>query len=55
MIIVTHEMEFARAVADRIIFMDGGKIIEEGTPDEFFNEPKTDRAKKFLQSFSYQD
>ena len=53
MIIVTHEMEFAKAVADRVIFMDGGKIIEEGKPSEFFSEPKTDRAKKFLQSFSY--
>lgn len=53
MIIVTHEMEFAKAVADRIVFMDGGKIIEEGKPEDFFNEPKTDRAKKFLQSFRY--
>jgi len=53
MVIVTHEMEFAKAVADRIIFMDGGKIIEEGRPEEFFNAPKTERAQKFLQSFSY--
>jgi len=53
MVIVTHEMEFAKAVADRIIFMDGGKIIEEGKPAEFFSEPKTERARKFLQSFSY--
>lgn len=53
MVIVTHEMEFAKAVADRVIFMDGGKIIEEGKPEDFFKEPKTDRAKKFLQSFSY--
>jgi len=53
MVIVTHEMEFAKAVADRVVFMDGGKIIEEGKPEDFFKEPKTDRAKKFLQSFSY--
>ncbi len=53
MVIVTHEMEFAKAVADRIIFMDGGKIIEEGKPEDFFKAPKTERAQKFLQSFSY--
>jgi len=53
MVIVTHEMEFAKAVADRVIFMDGGKIIEEGKPEDFFVAPKTERAQKFLQSFSY--
>ena len=53
MIIVTHELTFARAVADRMIFIDGGKIVEEGSPEEFFNNPKTDRLKKFLDSFSY--
>ncbi|SCX15422.1 polar amino acid transport system ATP-binding protein [Lachnospiraceae bacterium YSD2013] len=53
MLIVTHEMQFARAVADRVIFIDGGKIVEEGTPNEFFDNPKTDRLKKFLQTFSY--
>ena len=53
MLIVTHEMQFARAVADRVVFIDGGKIVEEGTPDEFFDNPKTDRLKKFLQTFSY--
>jgi polar amino acid transport system ATP-binding protein len=53
MLIVTHEMQFARAVADRVIFIDGGKIVEEGSPDEFFDNPKTDRLKKFLQTFSY--
>ncbi|SFU96192.1 amino acid ABC transporter ATP-binding protein [Butyrivibrio sp. INlla21] len=53
MIIVTHEMQFARAVADRMIFIDGGRIIEEGAPDEFFDNPKTDRLKQFLQTFSY--
>jgi len=45
---VTHEMGFAREVADRIVFMDAGEILEENTPEEFFNNPKTDRAKKFL-------
>lgn len=49
MVVVTHEMGFAREVADRVIFMDGGKIIEEGCPDSFFDNPKSDRAKKFLQ------
>jgi polar amino acid transport system ATP-binding protein len=53
MVIVTHELSFARAVADRMIFIDGGKIVEEGAPGEFFDDPKTDRLKKFLESFSY--
>ncbi|MCR4788282.1 MAG: amino acid ABC transporter ATP-binding protein [Lachnospiraceae bacterium] len=53
MIIVTHEMAFAKAVADRIVFMDGGRIIEEGRPEEFFNKPKTERAERFLESFEY--
>lgn len=48
MICVTHEMEFARNVADRIIFMDQGKIIEQNSPDEFFNNPKEARTQKFL-------
>ena len=54
MLIVTHEMQFARAVADRIIFIDDGNIKEEGKPDEFFEHPKTERAKQFLQSFTYE-
>ena len=54
MIIVTHEMQFARAVADRIIFLDDGDIKEEGTPDQFFDAPRTDRAKKFLQTFTFE-
>ena len=54
MIIVTHEMQFARAVADRMVFLDGGKIVEEGTPQEFFDNPKTDRLKRFLQTFTYE-
>ena len=44
MLIVTHEMKFARAVADRIVFMDEGKIIESNTPEKFFENPETDRA-----------
>ena len=48
MIIVTHEMGFAREVADRIIFMDGGYIVEEGTPDEIFNHAKEARTISFL-------
>lgn len=53
MAIVTHEMGFAQAVADRIIFMDEGKICEEAKPDEFFTNPKTERAKQFLNIFNY--
>ena len=48
MIVVTHEMGFAREVADRVIFMDGGVIVEEGTPEEVFDHPKSDRTKDFL-------
>jgi glutamate transport system ATP-binding protein len=50
MVVVTHEMNFARRVADRVIFMDGGKIIEENTPEEFFTNPQSQRAKDFLNS-----
>ena len=55
MIIVTHEMQFARAAADRMIFIDGGRIVEEGEPKEFFEHPKTERLQKFLQTFKYED
>jgi ABC-type polar amino acid transport system ATPase subunit len=48
MVIVTHEMGFAREVADRVLFLDGGKILEDSTPDEFFSRPKTTRAQDFL-------
>jgi general L-amino acid transport system ATP-binding protein len=48
MLCVTHEMGFAKSVADRVIFMDQGQIVEENTPHEFFNNPKTDRTKDFL-------
>lgn len=50
MVVVTHEMNFARQVADRIIFMDGGVILEEGRPEEFFANPKTQRAQDFLNA-----
>ena len=48
MLVVTHEMGFAREVADRIVFFDRGELVEENTPDGFFHAPKTDRAKQFL-------
>ena len=47
-VVVTHEMGFAKKVADRIIFMDEGNIVEEGNPSDFFETPKTDRCKTFL-------
>lgn len=54
MIIVTHEMQFARAVADKVIFLDEGVIKEEGDPDQFFDHPKTERAKEFLRTFTFE-
>ena len=48
MVVVTHEMGFARQVADRVIFMDDGRIIEEGTPEQLFDHPKEERTKAFL-------
>jgi len=48
MIVVTHEMGFARKAADRVIFMSDGQIVEEAEPDEFFTNPRSDRAKDFL-------
>ena len=53
MVIVTHEMSFAKAVADRVIFLDAGHLEEEGTAVEFFEHPKTERAKQFLNTFTY--
>ena len=50
MVVVTHEMNFARRVADRVVFMAEGRIVEEGTPAEFFDHPKTQRARDFLDS-----
>jgi polar amino acid transport system ATP-binding protein len=49
MAIVTHEMGFAREVADRILFLDGGRLAEDSPPSEFFTNPKSDRAKQFLE------
>ena len=54
MVIVTHEMQFARAIADRILFLDNGKIVEDSDPERFFTTPKTQRAKDFLQTFTYE-
>lgn len=54
MLIVTHQMDFARAVADRIIFIDDGVIAEESLPEQFFTSPKSDRAKQFLKAFSFE-
>jgi general L-amino acid transport system ATP-binding protein len=48
MVVVTHEMGFARTVADRVVFMDGGEIVESAPPEEFFSAPKTERAQLFL-------
>ena len=50
MVVVTHEMSFARRVADRVVFMADGQILEQGAPDEFFDHPRTARAKEFLDS-----
>ena len=54
MLIVTHQMEFAKAVADRVIFIDDGVIVEENAPETFFTNPKTERAKQFLQAFTFE-
>lgn len=55
MIIVTHEMQFARAIADRVLFLEDGKIAEEAAPEDFFTAPKTERAKKFLKTFEFDE
>jgi len=52
MVIVTHEMAFARAVADRVIFMDGGVIVEQGSPEDVLGNPHEDRTKQFLARYS---
>ena len=54
MIIVTHEMQFARAVSDRVLFLDEGRIIEDEPPEIFFKHPNTERAKQFLSTFTFQ-
>mgnify|MGYP000175728109 CR=1 FL=1 len=53
MTIVTHEMQFARAVANRVLVFDGGRIVEEAAPAQFFDHPQTERAKKFLNTFTF--
>ena len=53
MIIVTHELQFARAIADRIIFMDHGTILEEGSATNFFNNPQSQRVWEFLSVFNF--
>ncbi|AVO56634.1 MULTISPECIES: amino acid ABC transporter ATP-binding protein [Pseudomonas] len=53
LLIVTHEMAFARAVADRIVFMDAGRILEQHPPETFFTNPRTARAQQFLEKFSF--
>lgn len=52
MIIVTHEMAFARDVSDQVLFMDGGTILEQGTPEEVFEHPKEERTRQFLSRFT---
>ena len=54
MLIVTHEMQFDRAIADRVIFLEGGKIVEDSDPETFFDHPKTERAKQFLNVFTFE-
>ncbi len=51
MVVVTHEMSFAREVADRVLFMDGGIIVEEGTPLEIFNAPKEERTRQIFATY----
>ncbi|MFQ9515885.1 MAG: amino acid ABC transporter ATP-binding protein [Eubacterium sp.] len=55
MVIVTHEMQFARAVADQVVFLDGGQIVEQSSPDKFFEQPETERARKFLNTFRFEE
>jgi ABC-type histidine transport system ATPase subunit len=52
MVVVTHEMSFARDVADRIVFMEGGVIVEEGKPDQMFSAPRTERVRQFLKRYN---
>ena len=52
MIVVTHEMSFARDVADRVVFMDSGVIVEEAAPEEMFTAPRTDRVRQFLKRYN---
>jgi polar amino acid transport system ATP-binding protein len=52
MLVVTHEMGFARDVANDVVFLDGGKVVETGAPEAFFGAPSTERAQKFLTRFN---
>jgi ABC-type polar amino acid transport system ATPase subunit len=52
MLVVTHEMQFARDVGTRLVFMDGGKILEDTTPAQFFKEPRHERSREFLRHFT---
>ncbi len=52
MVVVTHEMAFAHAVSHRVIFMDSGYIVEEGSPDEIFDDPKQERTRSFLRNYA---
>ena len=52
MAVVTHEMGFAREVADKVVFMDGGVVVEQGSPSEVFNNPQNERTKQFLKAIS---
>ena len=54
MLIVTHEMRFARAIADRVLFIDGGGIVEQGSPAAFYDHPRTERARQFLRTFEFE-
>ena len=51
MVVVTHEMSFARAVSDRVIFIDGGRIVEQGKPEELFGDTQHERTRQFLQNY----
>jgi ABC-type polar amino acid transport system ATPase subunit len=51
MIVVTHEMHFAREAADRVVFMEGGTIVEQGPPEQVLNDPRDERTKQFLRRF----
>ena len=53
MLIVTHEMQFAKAIADKVVFLDDGKVVEADAPEQFFYQPKTERAKRFLNTFTF--
>jgi len=55
MVIATHEMAFARDVADRVLFMDAGRVVEEGTPEQIFSAPRQERTRAFIEKISDTD